>query len=63
MEVEEIKKLELCDRVFHRNLKTYGAFDGYDYLTDEECFVNFETEDGSEDSRHVSSNWIERADE
>lgn len=55
-------KFNVGERVFHRNLKLYGIFDGYDDLTDEECFVNFDTEDGSEDSRHISTSWIVKTD-
>ena len=56
------KKFKTGDRVYHRNLKLYGIFIGYAWETDEECDVDFETEDGL-DQRHVTVSWLELASE
>ena len=40
------KKFKHGDRVYHRNLKQYGIFIDYEWESEEECDVNFETEDG-----------------
>lgn len=50
------------DRVYHRKLKRYGIFVQYAWESDEECDVEFETEDGFADYRHVSVCFLECAD-
>ena len=54
------KKFKSGDRVYHRNLKQYGKFIGYAWESDEECGVDFETEDGLE-QKHVSVSWLDLA--
>lgn len=39
------KKFKHGDRVYHKNLKQYGFFIGYAWESEEECDVDFETED------------------
>ena len=56
------KKFKHGDRVYHRNLKQYGFFIGYAWESEEECDVNFETEDGEMEQKHVSVNWLELAE-
>lgn len=46
------------DRVFHKNLKMEGTFMEYDWTGKEECHVVFDTEDGYEDYRHVTTNQL-----
>lgn len=53
------KKFKPGDRVYHRNLKQYGIFIGYAWESEEECDVDFETEDGEMEQKHVSVNWLE----
>lgn len=55
------KKFKYGDRVYHKNLKQYGFFIGYAWESEEECDVNFETEDGEMEQKHVSVNWLEPA--
>ena len=55
------KKFEHGDRVYHRNLKQYGFFIGYAWESEEECDVDFETENGEMEQKHVSVNWLEPA--
>ncbi len=50
------KKFKHGDRVYHKNLKQYGFFIGYAWESEEECDVNFETEDGEMEQKHVSVN-------
>ena len=50
------------DRVYHRNLKQYGTFIGYAWESEKECDVNFETEDGEMEQKHVSVNWLKPAE-
>ena len=45
------------DRVFHKNLQMYGTFLRYACESNDECDVDFETEDGVE-QRHVSLNQL-----
>lgn len=47
------------DRVYHKNLQLKGTFIEYDWTGEDECHVNFDTEDGHEDCRHVSTNQLE----
>ena len=55
------KKFKHGDRVYHKNLKQYGFFIGYAWESEEECDVNFETEDGEMEQKHVSVGWLEPA--
>ncbi len=55
------KKFKQGDRVYHKNLKQYGIFIGYTYLSEEECYVEFETEDGEIEQKHVCVSWLEPA--
>ena len=55
------KKFKHGDRVYHKNLKQYGFFIGYAWESEEECDVNFETEDGEMEQKHVSVNWLDMA--
>lgn len=55
------KKFKHGDRVYHKNLKQYGFFIGYAWESEEECDVDFETEDGEMEQKHVSVNWLEPA--
>ena len=55
------KKFKHGDRVYHKNLKQYGFFIGYAWESEEECDVNFETEDGEMEQKHVSVSWLELA--
>lgn len=52
-------RFNVGDRVYHKNLKKYGTFEGYDKLDTDTCYVNFDTDDGYEDERRVSINQIE----
>lgn len=52
-------KFKHGDRVYHRNLKQYGFFIGYAWELDSECDVDFETEDGKMEQKHVSVGWLE----
>lgn len=56
------KKFKYGDRVYHKKLKQYGTFIGYAWESEEECDVDFETEDGEMEQKHVSVNWLEPAD-
>lgn len=47
------------DKVYHKNLGWYGIFLGYAWESDEECDVDFETEDGLE-QRHVTVAQLEK---
>ena len=53
------KKFKNGYRVYHRNLKQYGIFIDYAWESEEECDVNFETEDGEMEKKHVSVSWLE----
>lgn len=55
-------KFETGDRVYHKNLGRYGAFLGYAWESDDECDVDFDTDDGPE-QRHVSVNMLVHADD
>ena len=55
------KKFKHGDRVYHKNLNQYGYFIDYAWESDEECDVNFETEDGRTEQKHVSLNMLELA--
>lgn len=52
------KKFKTGDRVYHRNLKLYGTFLNYAWESNEECDVDFETDNGLE-QRHVSVSLLE----
>ena len=52
------KKFKQGDRVYHKNLKQYGTLLGYSWESDDECDVDFETEDGEIKQKHVSVNWL-----
>lgn len=58
---KEVKPFKEGDRVYHRNLEQYGTFQGYSWNSDEECYVDFETEYGIE-SRHVSVSWLDKVE-
>ncbi len=50
---------EMGEKVFHKNLKKMGIFDGYDDLDKDTCYVRFEDEFGDyEDNRRVSINQL-----
>ena len=53
------KKFKHGDRVYHKNLKQNGTFIGYALESEEECDVDFETEDGEMEQKHVSVSWLE----
>lgn len=55
------KKFKHGDRVYHKNLKQYGFFIDYAWESDEECDVEFETDDGRLDQKHVSLNMLQLA--
>lgn len=40
------KKFKHGDRVYHSNLKQYGTFIDHAWESEEECDMDFETEDG-----------------
>ena len=44
--------------MFHKNLQMEGTFMEYDWTGKEECHVVFDTEDGYEDYRHVTTNQL-----
>ena len=44
--------------MYHKNLKLYGIFVDYAWNSDDECYVDFEMEDGEIEQRHVSVNWL-----
>lgn len=47
------------DRVYHKNLQMEGTFVGYDWTGDEECHVEFDTEDEFyKDCRHVTTSQL-----
>jgi hypothetical protein len=46
------------DRVYHKNLQLKGTFIEYDWTGVSECYVNFDTEDGYEDCRHVTTSQL-----
>ena len=50
------------DRVFHKNLQRYGTFVEYDWTGKEECHVKFDTNDGFEDQRHVTTKLLNLAE-
>lgn len=50
------EKFKHGDRVYHKNLKQYGTFIDYAWEAEEECEVEFETEDGYIKQKHVSVN-------
>lgn len=56
------KKFKPGYRVYHRNLRRHGKFISYAWESDEECDVEFETDDGYIEQKHVSVNWLELAD-
>ena len=51
------------DRVFHKNLQIKGTFIEYDWTGKNECHVNFDTDDGYEDCRHVTTSQLELIEE
>lgn len=54
---------KIGDRVYHKNLETYGIFDSYDWASDDSCFVCFEDEYGhNDDYRCVSLNQLIKVD-
>ena len=53
------ENLKSGDRVYHKNLKQYGFFVRYAWESEEECDVDFETEGGGMEQKHVSVNWLE----
>lgn len=55
------KKFKHGDRVYHKNLKQYGFFIDYAWESDEECDVNFESDGGRMEQKHVSLNMLEFA--
>lgn len=50
------------DRVYHRNLGLVGIFIEYDWIDSGEAYVDF-GQDGYEDCRRVTVDWLEPADE
>ena len=52
------RKFKPGDRVYHKNLKLYGIFVDYAWNSDDECYVDFEMEDGEIEQIHVSVNWL-----
>lgn len=50
---------EKGDRVYHKNLKFNGTFVEYDWTGKDECYVDFDTEDGCEDYRHITTSQLE----
>lgn len=47
------------EKVYHKNLKKIGIFDGYDDLDTDTCYVCFEDEYGNyTDDRRVSINQL-----
>lgn len=54
-----VKKFKHGDRVYHRSLKQYGTFIDYAWESEDECDVDFETEDGKMEQKHVSVSWLE----
>lgn len=53
-------KFKNGDRVFHKNLELFGTFVGYAWETNVEADVDFETEDGYIEQRHVSINQLQK---
>ena len=53
-------KFKNGDRVFHKNLELFGTFVGYAWETNAEADVDFETEDGYIEQRHVSINQLQK---
>lgn len=53
-------KFKKGDRVFHKNLELFGTFVGYAWETNAEADVDFETEDGYIEQRHVSINQLQK---
>lgn len=54
-----MKMFKSGDRVYHKSLELNGTFVEYDWTGKDECHVNFDTEDGYEDCRHVTTNQLE----
>lgn len=50
-----MREFKKGDRVYHRNLQKKGTFIEYDWIGKSECHVNFDTDDGFEDCRHVTT--------
>ena len=57
-ESEEIMDFKKGDRVLHKNLQMKGTFVEYDWTGKAECHVAFDTEDGYEDCRHVTTSQL-----
>lgn len=46
------------DRVFHKKLRMKGTFVEYDWTGENEAWVDFDTEDGYGDCRHISTDQL-----
>ena len=53
-----MREFKKGDRVYHRNLQMKGTFVEYDWTGKDECHVDFDTDDGFDDCRHVTTNQL-----
>jgi hypothetical protein len=54
-----MEDLRYGDKVFHRNLKMFGTFEGVDTIDIDSAHVTFiDKYDSEEDYRRVSTNWL-----
>lgn len=53
------KIFEVGNKVFHKNLKMHGTFEGYDKWDTDTCNVKFVTPDGYDDERRVTISQLE----
>lgn len=53
-----MREFKKGDRVYHHNLQKKGTFIEYDWTGKDECHVDFDTDDGFEDCRHVTTSQL-----
>ena len=58
-----MREFKKGDRVYHRNLQMKGTFVEYDWTGKDECHVDFDTDDGFDDCRHVTTNQLSLLEE
>lgn len=58
-----MREFKKGDRVYHRNLQKKGTFVEYDWTGKDECHVDFDTDDGFDDCRHVTTSQLSLLEE
>lgn len=58
-----MREFKKGDRVYHRNLQMKGTFVEYDWTGKDECHVDFDTDDGFDDCRHVTTSQLSLLEE